>query len=305
MGMGYPAQSAIAAVLESIGQQKKKKAMEDTLDRARQKGYDIEISIDPETGKQATKLHYKGKTQSELMKDQLEMEMLKTIIGGQGQGQGQGQTQSGGFRPKGFSMGGVNFEREPSEQEYQEEISRKAQEQGAIATEKERQVNVGKVGRLSNMANIIEQKWAETKPGKGFKGRISGLLSVPASIAQATNQQQIDSSYRSFVRGMRAQLARAMGEVGNLSEPEQAAAMELVPGLGDNYETGTKKIKIIRDFVTTIKSGNADKAKGILINAGVLNNKPQNQDNQLEVGAYYENAQGIRKKYLGNNRWGD
>ena len=73
MGINYPSQSAIAAVLESIGQQKKKKAMEDTLDRARQKGYDIEITIDPETGKQATKLHYKGKSQSDMVKDQFDV----------------------------------------------------------------------------------------------------------------------------------------------------------------------------------------------------------------------------------------
>ena len=73
MGLNYPSQSAIAAVLESIGQQKKKKAMEDTLDKARQKGYDIEIVIDPETGKQATKLRYKGKSRSEMVKDQFDV----------------------------------------------------------------------------------------------------------------------------------------------------------------------------------------------------------------------------------------
>ena len=73
MGMGYPAQSAIAAVLQEIGQNKKKKAMEDTLDRARAKGYDIEITIDPETGKQATKLRYKGKSKSDMVKDQFDV----------------------------------------------------------------------------------------------------------------------------------------------------------------------------------------------------------------------------------------
>ena len=73
MGMNYPSQSAIAAILGQIGQQKKKKALEDTLDKARAKGYDVEIVIDPETGKQATKLHYKSKTQSDLVKDQFDV----------------------------------------------------------------------------------------------------------------------------------------------------------------------------------------------------------------------------------------
>ena len=59
--MNYPAQSAIAAVLQSIGENKKKKAMEDTLDRARAKGYDIEIEIDPATGQAKYNLKYKSK----------------------------------------------------------------------------------------------------------------------------------------------------------------------------------------------------------------------------------------------------
>ena len=61
MGMNYPSQSAIAAVLQSIGENKKKKAMEDTLDRARAKGYDIEIELDPVTGQAKYNLKYKSK----------------------------------------------------------------------------------------------------------------------------------------------------------------------------------------------------------------------------------------------------
>jgi hypothetical protein len=55
-----------------------------------------------------------------------------------------------------------------------------------------------------------------------------------------------------------------MGDVGNLSEPEQRAAAELVPTLLDNYETGMRKIRNIRDFIKTIQAGNIDQAKNIL-----------------------------------------
>jgi hypothetical protein len=69
----FPIQSAIAAVLKSRQKNMKKKAMEDTLDKARAKGYNVEINIDPETGKSGYKLSYKGKSQSDMVKDKFDV----------------------------------------------------------------------------------------------------------------------------------------------------------------------------------------------------------------------------------------
>ena len=170
----------------------------------------------------------------------------------------------GGYKPESFELGGIIFKRGETEAERQQAVQQKAEEQATVASEKERQLNISKIKRLGTMADVIERQWKATEPGKGGKGRVAGLMSIPASMLQLNEQQQIDSAYRTFVKGMRAQLARAMGDVGNLSEPEQAAAMALVPGLGDNLETGTLKIKTIREFVKAIEMGNIDNARGIL-----------------------------------------
>ena len=50
----------------------------------------------------------------------------------------------------------------------------------------------------------------------------------------------------------------------------EAAAMELVPGLGDNLETGTRKLKTIKDFVRAVEAGNVNEAKSILTNSKML-----------------------------------
>lgn len=124
MGMGYPAQSAIAAVLESIGQNKKKKAMEDTLERARQKGYDIDIELDPATGQAKYNLKYKGKSQSDITKDQFEVakmlaEMQKWKRGEQG---AQQEEQFNWLANLGFGGGAQRLQREGISGQYKPDI---------------------------------------------------------------------------------------------------------------------------------------------------------------------------------------
>ncbi len=122
------------------------------------------------------------------------------------------------------------------------------------AAEKERQLNVSKVGRLGDMSNILEKRFAETNPQSGIMGPISGMIDVALKGLQSTPNQVNDRAYVSFVKGFRAQLARAMGDVGNLSEPEQKAAMNLVPNMLDSKETAAKKLSNLRDLISTIQT---------------------------------------------------
>jgi hypothetical protein len=207
-------------------------------------------------------------------KEQYELQLMRRMTGAGGQ---PGVTPSEEFKTKSIKVGPYTFEKQPTEQERQQAIQQKAQEQAVVGAEKERQLNLSKVKRLKTIADTIETEWIKTSPSRGFLGRLSGLGSIPASTLQITEQQQIDSAYRTFVKGMRAQLARAMGDVGNLSEPEQKAAMELVPGLGDNYETGIRKIELIRAFVNAIESGNAEQARKMLNENTSLSQQPNQQ----------------------------
>jgi len=149
---------------------------------------------------------------------------------------------------------GVPYEVMQTPEEGKKITQQKAEEQATIAAEKERQVNTSKVSRLTDMANVIESRFAETSPKSGVWGPISGIIDSALKGLQITPNQVTDRAYVSFVKGFRAQLARAMGDVGNLSEPEQKAAMNLVPTLLDSKETAAKKLQNLREFIKTIQN---------------------------------------------------
>ena len=166
------------------------------------------------------------------------------------------ETVGGQVRPrlKGANIGGFNIEFPQTEAESEIETQRKAESQARVGAEKERQLNISKISRLENIASVVEQKFLETKPHPGALGPILGMVDVWISNLQATPGQRTDKAYRDFIKGMRAQLARGMGDVGNLSEPEQKAAMDLMPSLLDSKETGLQKLKNLRDLIQTIKT---------------------------------------------------
>lgn len=85
----------------------------------------------------------------------------------------------------------------------------------------------------------IIDEWEKTNPSEI---RTAQLASIPASLLQFTPDQKKDSTYRDFVKSLRAQLARGQGEVGNLAEGEQKAVMNAVPGLGDVRSVGYDKM---------------------------------------------------------------
>jgi hypothetical protein len=127
------------------------------------------------------------------------------------------------------------------------------------ASEKEKQVNATKVGRLSNLIDVIEKKYDETKTPSNPILRAGETFS---RNLQLTNNQRTDKAYADFLGGVRAQLARAMGDVGNLSEYEQKAVMELVPTLLDDPKTAKIKIKNLRDFIKQVQTSAGIKGKG-------------------------------------------
>ena len=178
-------------------------------------------------------------------KDQQEMSLMSEVSG------------NPRYRRKSVSVGGQTYERVPTDPEFEEEASRKATADAMAAAEKEKITNATKVGRLSNIIDLIETKYAETKTPSGRSGFIRRPMETFSRGLQMTENQRIDKAYADFRTGARAQLARAMGEVGNLSESEQKAAMDLVPDLLDDPRTAAKKIQNLRDFVKQIQEAAA------------------------------------------------
>jgi len=133
------------------------------------------------------------------------------------------------------------------------------QQQTETAQAKEREVAIGKAERLKTVGKTIEKQWLNTSP---YRGAITKTGLVPAlgmwdiikKGAGATDAQRRDQAYASFISGVRAQLARGMGDVGNLSEYEQRAVIQLVPTFMDSYESGMLKLGQLAQLVDDIKT---------------------------------------------------
>jgi len=156
-------------------------------------------------------------------------------------------------------------------------------EMGAKANAlKDTQLNLSKVQRLNPIIDSVETEWMKTNPLSSAQGgRLSGITKSAMAFTQTDPQA---SSYKSFIKGFRAQLARAMGDVGNLSEPEQKAAMDLVPLLSDTLEVGQEKLNKVRAFITNLEQGNEDAARALLgKDAKVM---PQELQKAIESGGF-------------------
>lgn len=172
---------------------------------------------------------------------------------------------NGGLIPVGNVPKGSKVVPPTSMQTPDQKIDMEAKGQAA----KEQQLNLNKIKRLYPIIDTIEAEWLKTKPGSRAEGIGKAMVS-PLQVDKDV------SSYQTFVNGMRAQLARAMGDVGNLSEPEQKAAMELVPKISDSKEVGQEKLKKIRVFISHLSSGNMDMARGSLGQTFVIKGKTYN-----------------------------
>src|SRR3990167_72896 len=137
---------------------------------------------------------------------------------------------------------------------------RKIQNQVDTASAKEYQVNLSKLNRLDTIVDTIKTKWEKTTPpgtrttALPIVGRGLASLSAIGARLQATKGQRKDSAYLSFIKGIRAQIARSLGDVGNLSEFEQKSVLDLIPSINDSYDVGLEKIENIKSLIENIRS---------------------------------------------------
>lgn len=108
-----------------------------------------------------------------------------------------------------------------------------------------------KQGVLLRVGERIIDEYGKTNPSEN---RLLQLASIPGSYLQSNQDQKNDAVYRDFVNSLRAQLARGQGEVGNLSQTEQAVVLNAVGSLGDVKSVGYDKLinyfKNIKDVST-------------------------------------------------------
>ena len=88
---------------------------------------------------------------------------------------------------------------------------------------------------------------ADTAIGAKFKG-----LALNAQALAKTNVNAV--AYKSLSQGLLAQLARATGEVGVLTDQDIARAKSLIPTFYDTKETATAKLEQLQSFFTDLKA---------------------------------------------------
>ena len=145
-----------------------------------------------------------------------------------------GQGLPGGFQLSKISAGPFTFESPEAE--------------GRMAAEKESQVRLEKLKDAVPLLQTFERRLNELPAPKGATAR---AIQAPGRfLATKTQADPKLAAFESFRTGMRSQIARILGEVGNLSETEQKYAINLLPSAYDTQDTRTKKFDNFYDFVS-------------------------------------------------------
>lgn len=140
-----------------------------------------------------------------------------------------------------------------------------------------------KLAGLMQAVDFFDKKISELPIGSGMQGRVEGIGQQLSGWLQ-TNPKA--AAYMANIQGMRSQIARGLGEVGNLSVYEQKYAVNLLPKLTDNAETRAAKLQNFRDYINQRLGGNASQLKSTYIKTGT-NSKGQRvgmkSDGTIEV----------------------
>lgn len=102
---------------------------------------------------------------------------------------------------------------------------------------------------LQNVASDLENLESDMASSGLFQDE-SQLAASIGGFYDSTIGRIADSEKRAFIDQLRSRgisIIRALGEVGNLSETEQAAAIANLPNVGDNLETATIKLDSLKE----------------------------------------------------------
>lgn len=130
----------------------------------------------------------------------------------------------------------------------------KAQRQVMTAQLKDLSLAAKKINGLTPLIDQVETKIQDFgKISPGIRGKAEGAIGWVRGVLQTKGEGSKINAYKAYKQGVRAQLVKAMGDVGNFSESEQKAAINLIPNYGDSNETKTNKIQQLRDLISQKK----------------------------------------------------
>ena len=120
-----------------------------------------------------------------------------------------------------------------------------------------------KVGQLDRAETIIDN-FAQQLEGIGSpeSAPLARLRGVGVSLGGPLGLAPADlRAFRQTRSGLKVQLARSFGEVGNLSATEQQAALELIPDIGDSAEEVAIKVASLKGLLGQLRSTYTNKAQ--------------------------------------------
>lgn len=225
---GLQLAETIGGVMEK---KKRKKMIQDTINTPEFKALDIELSGIPSV--LAKTGDYKGL--ADLMIKQKTLNTMQTYV--------DPETGLPKFTiPKSQKLAPVTTEQKLGASE------KLAERKSEIQLQKEEKQKDLKLSKLNSAVDFFEQKINEIPSGAGLGGRLKGVGTAIEAKLQ-TNPKA--AAYVASAEGLRSQIVRGLGDVGNLSEYEQKVASNLLPKITDNTETKKAKIQNFRDYIKT------------------------------------------------------
>lgn len=149
---------------------------------------------------------------------------------------------------------------------------------------------LGRMGKLQELLPLLDNFEAQLNSipvGKGFQGKAQGMM---AELKGMANTDPFAASTMSQLDALRPQIARSFGDVGNLSQTEQATAKKFMPTVSDSADTRTVKVLsgllfLKRKLETSAKDAGLDNSPEYQEKFSSLNNRiKQSFTKALEMG---------------------
>lgn len=173
--------------------------------------------------------------------------------------------------PEGFEVKSYDAFGRPMVSKSASVVAKEEADAKAMADEAVRQT---KLSGLNDAINFFDKKIGEIPVGSGLPGRLQGLGLEAQAATQMGKYGASAAAYKADLEGMRSQIARGLGEVGNLAENEQKYAVRLLPNLTDNAETRIKKMQNFREYVESRTQRRSGQVK---------DNKPSEDNDPLGI----------------------
>jgi len=156
----------------------------------------------------------------------------------------------------------------------------KQNQEVTTAVKKDAMTRLNKLKELIPVIDHFDNVMSSIETGIGLSGRFKGI--GKGALAWTQIDPFVSTAF-SEIKGLRPQIVRGLGDVGNLSETEQKAGEQLVPNPDDS--TDTKLLKALGFYIFT-----KNKINNVVRNAGL------EQESSFQDSLNYLNNQ-IKQKY--------